>query len=76
MSSLSDATHTEEDEDVRPALPPLFVARHTLLSGAVLRACVGCFRAPGVTDVVLCRELSLELLSLQPDGMLQARAVA
>ena len=53
------------------AAPASFVAKHAVLSGAVLQAVVGCFRAPGRQDVVLGRGVSLELLTQRADGSLE-----
>jgi hypothetical protein len=60
------------DVDLLPP-PPAYVARHAIYSGVVTHAVVGCFRVPGVSDVVLSRDVTLELLRCAPDGTLQVR---
>ena len=60
------------DEHAAPvAAPPSFIAKHAVLSGAVLQVAVGCFRAPGKQEVVLGRGVSLELLSQRADASLE-----
>ena len=58
-------------EDCAAAASPGFIAKHAVLSGAVLQVAVGCFRAPGRREVVLGRGVSLELLAQRSDGSLE-----
>ena len=48
-----------------------FIAKHAVLSGAALQVVVGCFRAPGRREVVLGRDVSLELVAQRADGSLE-----
>jgi hypothetical protein len=69
----ADSAHSDAELPLPPP-PPAYVARHAVYSGVVKHAVVGCFRAPGVSDVVLNREVALELLSCEsPDSTLQVR---
>ena len=59
-------------EDVsEPAAAPCFIAKHAVLSGAILQVATGCFRAPGRRELVLGRVVSLELLRQRADGSLE-----
>jgi hypothetical protein len=59
------------EDVVEPAAAPCFIAKHAVVSGAVLQVVAGCFRAPGQRELVLGRVVSLELLLQRADGSLE-----
>ena len=59
------------ENDLEPAAAPCFIAKHAVLSGAVLQVATGCFRAPGQRELVLGKVVSLELLTQRADGSLE-----